>query len=64
MSASLRPCFLKAFRIMRPNCRRHSFIIWCAARPTACIVSAQNTNASSTPRNMPPRTRGFIRVTL
>ena len=63
MSSSLMP-WLRNAAFMTPNCRRHSFIIWYAARPTAFIVIAQKTNASSTPRKIPPSTFGFMSVTL
>jgi hypothetical protein len=41
----------------------HSIIMAAAARPTAFMVSALNTNTSVTPRNTPTSTVGFISST-
>ena len=63
MSCSLIPVLRSASRMI-VNCLRHSCIIAKAARPTACIVIAQNRNTAITPRNSPHTTCGFINVTL
>ena len=45
------------------NWRRTSSTIFCAARPTAFIVSPQNRKAIIAPMKMPIRTLGFIKLT-